>query len=204
MLVGITGGVATGKSTVATLFRKLGATVFSADEAAREVVAPGSPALQSIADRFGPEFIHSDGTLDRAKLGALVFADAGARADLERITHPAILRRLREQIDSARARLPAGSVIAVEVPLLYEAGMEDWFDKVVVVACSLDVQAARLRARSGLSEQEALRVIAAQMPLEEKVRRAHLTVWNDGGPAELEREVERAWNGLTANANPGA
>jgi dephospho-CoA kinase len=196
--------VATGKSTVATLFRKLGATVFSADEAAREVVAPGSPALQSIADRFGPEFIHSDGTLDRAKLGALVFADAAARADLERITHPAILQLLRSQIDSARARLPAGSVIAVEVPLLYEAGMEDWFDKVVVVACSPDVQAARLRARSGLSEQEALRVIAAQMPLEEKVRRAHLTVWNDGGPAELEREVERAWNGLTANANPGA
>jgi dephospho-CoA kinase len=200
MLVGITGGVATGKSTVATLFRKLGATVFSADEAAHEVVAPGSPALQAIADRFGPEFILPDGTLDRARLGALVFADPAARADLERITHPAILQLLRKQIDSGRATLPAGSVIAVEVPLLFEAGMEDWFDLVIVVACSPDVQMARLRSRSGLDEGEATKVISAQMPLEEKVRRAHITLWNDGLPDELEREVVRVWTILTGAA----
>jgi dephospho-CoA kinase len=171
--------------------------VFSADEAAREVVAPGSPALEAIADRFGRDFIQPDGTLDRAKLGALVFAEPAARADLERITHPAILQRLRSQIDSARAALPAEAVIAVEVPLLYEAGMEDWFDVVVVVACSPGVQAARLRGRSGLSAEEAGRLIAAQMPLAEKVRRAHIAIWNDGGPDELEREVERVWTGLT-------
>jgi len=198
MQIGITGGVATGKSTVATLFRKRGATVFSADEAAREVVQPGSSALDAIAKAFGREILLPDGPLDRAALGRRVFADPEARATLERITHPLILERLRAQIDSARAALGPDATIAVEVPLLYEAGMEDWFDHVIVVACAPAVQMERLRARSGLSEEEAQRQIAAQLPLDEKVRRAHITIWNDGNEADLANAVESVWNRLAS------
>jgi dephospho-CoA kinase len=189
-VIGITGGLATGKSTVAALFRERGAVVFSADEAAREVVQPGSAVLQAIAETFGPQYLLPSGELDRSAMGALVFSDPEALRRLESITHPAIQQRLREQVDKAKRSNPE-AVIAVEVPLLYEAGMEEWFDKVVVVKASEETQLARLMNRNALSEREARRRIASQMPLAEKVGRADIVVHNDGDAAVTASQVGR-------------
>src|SRR5438105_7238577 len=125
-VVGITGGLATGKSLVTALFKAEGATVFSADEAARAVLEPNGPVLREIAQTFGAEMIRPDGSLDRARLAQRIFADPKNRERLNRITHPPILRLLRAQIEGAQADLPPGSVIAVEVPLLFETNMQDW------------------------------------------------------------------------------
>lgn len=195
--IGITGGLATGKSSVASLFREWGAVVISADEIAREVLAPGTPALQEVMERFGPEMLRPDGTLDRARLGALIFADLGARRALEAITHPRILALMKERIQSAVDEHGRNTIIAVEVPLLYEAGMESWFDAVLVVASSEQTQIARLRARDGLSEAEARQRIASQMPLAEKIARADYVIWNEGDPKQLAEEVKAVWRKLT-------
>ncbi len=205
LTIGITGGVATGKSTVATLFRQHGATVLSADEAAREVTAPGSPVLAQIASAsaFGHEYILPDGSLDRAALGQRVFSKSEDRAALEAITHPAILQRLHEQIEAARAVLPPNSVIAVEVPLLYEAGMESWFDRVVVAACSEPVQLSRLQSRGNLSEEEARLRTGTQMPLAEKISRAHYTLWNNSTLEYLQMQFEKLWDEFMALGNEG-
>ena len=206
-VIGITGGIATGKSLVAASFRKQGAVVFSADEAAREVVRPGSLALQQIADAFGPGFLHPDGSLDRAALGRLIFASPEARHRLDQITHPPILERLRSQIQEAQAQPPALSslsthairtLIAVETPLLYEAGMENWFDHIVVVAVPEATQIARLCQRDRCSPEEARLRIAAQMPLAEKLARADYVLWNnEASDAVLRQEaVDREVKGL--------
>jgi len=187
--IGITGGVATGKSAVAALFHRKGAVVFSADEAARDVLAPGSPALQQVVETFGPDYLLPDGRLDRARLGARVFSDPAARRALEAITHPRILALLRAQIEATRQQDP-DALIIVEAPLLYEAGMAGWFDRIVVVAASEPTQIERLRARDGLTEEEARRRIAAQMPLAEKIARADDVIWNEGALADLESPVE--------------
>jgi dephospho-CoA kinase len=194
-LIGITGGLATGKSTVADLFRKHGALVLSADEAARAVTAPGSPVLQQISSRFGPEFIQSNGELDRAALGSYIFSHPEARHALEQITHPAILRLLQEQIARTQKDAP-DAVIAVEVPLLFEAGMEDWFDEVIVVAVPEPLQVERLCSRNGLTPEEARVRIAAQMPLAEKIARADTTIWNSGSLSETAAQVDEVWRRL--------
>jgi dephospho-CoA kinase len=200
-VIGITGGMATGKSTVANLFGELGATVFSADEASRFITAPGTPAHQQIVALFGPACLLPDGQLNRAAIGQRVFSDPEARRALESITHPAILQRLRSQIEAARAVLPADAVIAVEVPLLYEAGMEDWFDRVVVVAVSEETEVARLCQRNGYDRDEAHRRIAAQMPLKEKVARADDVIWNEGSLAETKRKIEALWKQLVTDVS---
>jgi len=175
------------------MFRRRGAIVFSADEAAREIVAPGSPALQEIAERFGAQYILPDGGLDRSRLGAYVFAVPEARRDLEAIMHPRILQRLREQIDEARAHCGPETPIMVEAPLLFEAGMAAWFDRIVVVTATEATQVRRLYNRNGLDGDEARRRIAAQMPLAEKETLADIVVRNDGTLDELERVVDRVF-----------
>lgn len=197
-VVGITGGLATGKSLVTALLRQHGATVFSADEAARAILTPGGPVLRAIAAAFGNEMLLPDGTLDRARLGARVFADAAAREQLNHITHPPILRLLRTQIRSAQDDLPPGSVIAVEVPLLYETGMEDWFDCILVVTTSEATQIARLRARNGMDEAEARRRLAAQWPLADKAVRANYVLVNEGSREALAEAVSTLWQKLQA------
>src|SRR5947208_267221 len=144
-LIGLTGGVATGKSTVAEMLRKRGAVVISADEAARRVVEPGAPTLQEVSERFGSQYLREDGSLDRARLAERVFNDPSARKELESITHPAIRRLVSEQIAYARANTPPETVIVVEVPLLYEVGMEGEFDAVVVVGSSEESSIRRMR-----------------------------------------------------------
>lgn len=190
-VIGITGGPATGKSTVTGLFRHYGAVTFSADEASRAVTGPGSPALRCIAAEFGGEYFRPDGSLDRHRLGALVFGDAGARRRLEALTHPYILRLLRSQIEAVREDYPHDTTVAVEMPLLFEAGLEGWFDSVVVVAASEETQVRRLQERDGLDETDARRRLAAQMPLQAKTARANHVIWNDGRPAEAASQVRQ-------------
>ena len=195
-IIGITGGIGTGKSTVSTILGELGAVTFSADDAAREVLAPDSDGLREVAAAFGAEVIGPDGSLDRAKVAEIVFKDSRAREKLERITHPRILALLRKWIEKARRGNPPGTIIVVEVPLLFEAGMEEWFDSIVVVAASEESQLKRLRHRSGLSEEEARSRIGAQIPIGEKASRAQHVIHNDGSISDLRKAIGRLWDDL--------
>lgn len=199
-VVGITGGLATGKSAVAELFRERGMTVFSADEAARATLTES--VKSAIAEAFGPEMLHPDGSLNRARLGMRVFADPEARERLNRITHPPILRLLRAQIESARKDLAPGSLVAVETPLLYETELSGWFDSVIVVSASESVQLARLQSRNGLDRAEALRRIHAQWPLKDKEARADYIINNNGTRAELEQAVDALIERLKQDREP--
>jgi dephospho-CoA kinase len=198
--VALTGGIATGKSVCLHRFSELGAPVIDADVVAREVVAPGTPALSAVVARFGPAMLLPDGSLDRATLGRLVFAEAGARADLERIVHPAVYEVIERWIED-RARAAAekrGPRIAIaDIPLLYETGQERRFDRVVVAACSPREQLERLMARDAMTEAEARRRIAAQWPIDHKRARAHIVIDTSGSLAETTANVDRAWQVLT-------
>ena len=190
-IVGITGGIATGKSRVMTLLRDNGIVVFSADEAARAILVPDGAVLCEIAAVFGTQVLNPDGTLNRSRLGNLIFADDTARTRLNQITHPPILRLLHAQIMAARDDLPACSLIAVEVPLLHETHMEHWFDLVLTVAASEPVQVARLMQRDGLSEGIARQRVAVQMPLAEKISRSDEVLWNDESEEILEKKIKK-------------
>lgn len=182
-LVGLTGGIATGKSTFAEALRELGAPVVDADQLAREAVLKGSPALELIAREFGPDALGPDGELDRKRMADLVFADAGARARLEAIVHPAVRAAL--QRETARLAAAGHDIAFYDVPLLYERGRELEFECVVVVFAPAETQRARLVARDGLSPAEAEARLAAQMPIEAKASRADVVVVNDGDLAAL-------------------
>ena len=202
MVIGITGGIATGKSQVTGLFASKGATTFSADEAARAVLNKNGPALQEIAQAFGSDTLRPDGQLNRAALARVVFQDPKARETLNRIMHPPIRRLLRDQIEAAQDDLPPGSVIAVEIPLLFENNLQAWFERIVVVTTSETVQIARLRARDGLSEVEARKRLAAQWPLAEKVARADDVIVNEGTQEDLAQAVDALWKRLQTTAIP--
>lgn len=189
--VGLTGGIACGKSTVAGLLRARGVPVIDADQVAREVVAPGQPALAEIAARFGSEILQPDGSLNRKALGARVVADPAAKADLERMLHGRI-RALLAQWLAAQAQ--AGAPVAVvEAALLVETGSYQQYDALLVVRASPDVQRARLMAREGLDAATADQWLAAQLPLAAKVAVATAVVDNDGEPAALEGSLDLAW-----------
>lgn len=186
--VALTGGIATGKSYVARQLAAGGVPVVDADQLAREVVAPGTAGLAAVCNRFGAGLLHADGTLDRQRLGDIVFRDPAARRDLEAITHPAI----RSGIDAFFERLPSGTAWAVaDIPLLYETCREAEFDRVIVAACAPALQLSRLMARDGLTREEAERRIAAQLPIEQKVQRGDYVVRTDGTFAETRAQVER-------------
>ncbi len=192
--VALTGGIATGKSYCLARLGALGVPVADADEVAREVVAPGSAALAAIVQRFGSAYLTPSGELDRTRLGALVFADRDARSALEAIVHPEVYRRLGAWFAAVEAE---GHALAVaDIPLLFETGHEQDFDRVVVVACTAATQRARLRARSGLSDAEVEQRLAAQWPIELKVARAHYVVSTEGTFAETDRAVEWVWHAL--------
>ena len=188
-LVGLTGGIASGKSTFSALLRARGVPVIDADALARAVVAPGSPALERIAEAFGPQALLPDGALDRRWVGARVFADPGERRRLEAITHPAVREAMAEEV----ARLAsAGHALAFyDVPLLYEVGMENLVDCVVVVWTPRAVQLERLLRRDALGPAEAEARLAAQLALDVKAARADFVVANEGTPQELEGKADR-------------
>lgn len=197
---GLTGGIASGKSTVANLLRSKGAVVIDADEVARELVAPGEPALAEIAERFGPPVLAADGTLDRAALGRLIFSDEAARRDLNVILHPRIFEAIRGRL----AAIDPAEPVFVEAALLAEtysqAAERLSFAGMVVVDAPADLQIARLLAK-GLTREEAELRLAAQMSREDRLSRATHVVDNSGSHEQLRREVERVWMELrTAKA----
>ena len=195
--VALTGGIATGKSYCLARFAELGVPTIDADRLARLAVAPGSAGLAAVARRFGAAVMRADGTLDRAALAKIVFADRTARADLEAIVHPDVYRRIREWF----AQLPLGTPLAIaDIPLLFETGHEHEFDAVVVAACSPEEQLRRLVARDGLPEADARARLAAQSPIDEKVRRARYVIPTDGGFAATDAEIERVYRSLIGGA----
>ena len=198
LILGITGGIATGKSTVTRMLADLGASTISADALAHDLLAPGTPATRAVLDAF-PTCADPDGqTIDRRALGRLVFADPAARAHLESLTHPAIVAALRDQIALWRASDEAPTA-AAEVPLLFEAGLESLVDRIVVVTCSQPVQIARMLARGRFSLEEVHRQLAAQWPLAQKEARADYLIVTDNPDTSLENtqhQVESLWKKL--------
>ena len=193
LVVGLTGNVAAGKSAVAELWRDAGVPVLSADELAREVVAPGTPALARVAEVFGPEVMGAGGTLDRAAVRRIVFGDEEARRRLEAIVHPGV-GRLRDAW-TRRRRENGAELVVWEIPLLFETGMQDEVDVVVVVDAPPAVRRRRIVETRGLGDEEAAAVMEAQLPAEGKRRRADFVVDNQGTRAEL---AERAAGVLKA------
>ncbi len=196
-LYGLTGGIASGKSTVAAMLRELGAPVVDADLLAREVVEPGMPALAEVARRW-PDCIRPDGRLDRARLAGHVFRDAGQRRELESLLHPAIQA---EAVRRTRALADAGEPLAFyEAALIFENGLDAGLDGVLVVSCSAATQLDRLRQRDGLGDEEARSRLAAQLPLDEKRRRARWIVDTDRPLEETRRQVATLFATLKAEA----
>ncbi|HEY6538811.1 MAG TPA: dephospho-CoA kinase [Candidatus Dormibacteraeota bacterium] len=191
-VIGLTGGIGSGKSTVAQLLAERGAWIVDADQLARAVVGQGSPALAEIAEAFGPGIIESDGSLDRAQLAQLVFAEDEARERLNRIVHPRVLELSREEIRQAEGA--GAGLIAYDVPLLYETGREDEFDGVLVVWADPQTQLLRICRRTGLSEAEAKQRIAAQMPLSRKRELATWVIDNEGSPEQTRAQVQALWD----------
>jgi dephospho-CoA kinase len=196
--VGLTGGIASGKSAVADELAARGAVVVDADVLAREVVEPGTPGLAAVVERFGPSVLAEDGRLDRPGLGRLVFADAAARRDLERIIHPAVRARAAEIEQQAAA----DAVVVQVIPLLVETSQAKDFDLCVVVDLDPQTQLARLQARNGLSRADAAARVAAQATREERLAAADRVLHNDGSRASLRAQVDQLWDELRAAAQP--
>lgn len=195
-LIGLTGGIATGKSTVATELTALGSTVIDADVLAREVVEPGLPALHDIVEMFGPEMLLPDGTLDRARLGTVVFADEDARHDLERIVHPRVRDLMMRRIGEALAADAA--LVVAEVPLLFETRSVDLYEGVMVVYAPPDAQCSRVMSRDGIDEEAARQRLAAQMPIDAKRERATWVIDNGGSKDATLRQVRDWWEMFAA------
>jgi len=191
--VGLTGGVASGKSTVSAILAELGAVVIDADLLAREVVAPGTDGLAAVVEEFGPELLGPDGGLDRPRLGALVFADPERRRALEAIIHP----RVRARAAEIEAAAPLGSVVVHDIPLLAETGQAASFDAVVVVDVPPEVQVDRMVRIRGMSEEDARARIAAQAARDERLAIATYVVENTGTLEELRARVEDVYLALT-------
>jgi len=193
--VGLTGGIATGKSTVSRLFVECGAWLIDADVLARDVVAPGRPALRRIVEAFGHEMLRPDGTLDRDRLGRTVFGDAGKLAQLNALIHPDVAAEQERRCDEIAAAAPH-AVVIYDAALLIEAGAHARMEKLIVVTADEQTQLARLKARNHLSAEEAERRIAAQMPLADKVKLADYVLDGTLPPDQLRKAVRRIYDDL--------
>ncbi len=189
-IIGLTGGLGSGKSTVSEMLRELGATVVDADEGARVVVEPDQPALAEIRERFGDGVFAPDGGLDREKLADVVFNDEGAREDLNAITHPRVRAWMAERMqEAAAAGAPA---VVLDIPLLFESGLTAGLDEIVVVWAPVEQQFKRAVAR-GLRGDDARARIKAQMPIDEKRASATMVIDNSGSKDQTRRQVEEFW-----------
>lgn len=195
-LIGLTGGIATGKSTVADILRGLGAAVVDADALAREVTAPGSDSVREIAEALGPRCLGPDGGLDRHAVAALVFADPQSLARLNAIVHPRVRALMAERV--ATLAQAGAEVVVLDVPLLLESRERYPVDAVWVVYAPPELQVERLARRSGLTREQALARIRAQMPIEEKRRRADVVIDNTGDLDALRRQVAALYGALLA------
>ncbi len=195
LVLGITGNIASGKSTVSKELAHRGAVVLDADQLAREVVASGSSALKKVVKLFGTEILQKDGDLDRDRLGQMVFADVKVRAMLNGIIHPEIAKKSIEQLQQLR-ETTAAPLIIYEAPLLFEVGAENRVDKVLVVKIDPEEQIRRLMARDRLSEADARQRMNSQMQQEKKIIRADFVIDNSGTLAETQKQVDALWGEL--------
>jgi dephospho-CoA kinase len=192
--VALTGGIATGKSYVLDRFRARGVSCLDADELAHGVMQAGTHAAAAIAERFGPDMLRADGSVDRGKLGKIVFADPVARKDLEALTHPAVYRAIAAGFRAFELTDHPSFAVAA-IPLLYETGHASDFDRVIVTTCAPETQVARLLAR-GMNEADARRRLAAQMPTEDKAKRANFVIRTDGAFADTDAQADAVLNAL--------
>jgi len=199
--VGLTGNVASGKSTVADWFRAWGATVIDSDVLVRESQQPGSPVLAAIAEAFGPAILQQDGTLDRAALRRRVMGDAAARERLNGIVHPEVERRRTALLHAAEAR--GEPLVVSDIPLLFEATDPSTFDVIVLVDADPALRKARLMERRGLTEAEAETLMAAQWPVERKRAGSDFVIPNDGTLEQLRAAAKEVWDALSARAGRG-
>ncbi|WP_442601450.1 dephospho-CoA kinase [Paenibacillus sp. KN14-4R] len=195
MNIGLTGGIACGKSTVAAKLVQLGAILIDADVIAREVVLPGTPGLQQIKERFGQEVLNEDGTLNRKALGSLVFGNEVKRLALNAILHPLIRARIESRMTEEQLANP-DKLVVVDIPLLYESGYEVIFEQVMVVYIPRDKQIERLMSRDGYNIEEAESRLHSQMNIEEKRQRADIVIDNRGSIEATEEQIETFWKGI--------
>ena len=195
LLIGLTGGIATGKSTVAKIFGDLGAVIIDFDLLARSVVEPGKKSWQHIVDFFGDDILAPDKTIKRKKLSEIVFNDSLKRKKLESFTHPFIWDEFIRQVETS-IRLDENAIIQAVVPLLIEGNMHSLFIKNIVVYSSREIQAERLMYRDGISRQMADKILDAQMPIDDKIRYGDFILKNEGSIEETEKEVNKIWQRL--------
>jgi dephospho-CoA kinase len=200
LLVGLTGGIASGKSTVSAMLAELGAEVIDADHIARQVVMPGMPAWCKIRDHFGPGVLHADGQIDRQALADVVFADKGKLALLNEITHPAIFARIADRLEGLYDR---DVVVVLDAALLIEAGLAEGVDVVIVTHSPQEIQLERLAAK-GMGERAASDRIAAQLAPEKRLARADIVIDNSGSLEKLSRRVDEVWQELQRLLAAGA
>ncbi len=200
LVAGLTGGIASGKSTVSGFFRQSGAIIIDADVIARDVVAPELPAWQAIRDTFGDQVLNPDGTIHRIRLGEMVFSDTGLRKQLESIVHPHVHARIEAEVTSLRQTVP-DAVVIQDVPLLLEAGMTRGLSEVIVVYVPEAIQLQRLMQRDDIAYEAAHARIAAQMPMAEKKRRATIIIDNGGSLASTRHQTRRVYRDLVRRAS---
>ena len=199
LLVGLTGGIGSGKSTVASMLERRGAVVFDADTFARHALDPGTRGYQQVLETFGPQLLTEEGDIDREALAAMVFADPEGRRRLEAIVHPEVARLFHQSVEPFRE---TERIVVYSVPLLVEAGLQSAFDVVVVVVADEDGRVARLARDRRMSEESARARIRAQASDEDRRRVADLLIDNGGSVEDLERQVERLWQELLARSSP--
>jgi dephospho-CoA kinase len=197
--VGLTGGIASGKSLVTEFFRRLGAYVIDSDSIAREVVKPGSEGWQSVVAEFGPDILTQDGTINRVKLGSIIFSDRERRDTLNAILHPLIINTVRERIAAIGKKHP-GAIVVADIPLLIESRLQHEFDEVVVVWSPEEMQRQRLMERDGLSAAEAQQRINAQMALNEKKTYATYIIENDQNEQQTMEQVKQIFSAIRQKA----
>jgi dephospho-CoA kinase len=197
ILVGLTGGIGSGKSTVARLLEMRGAAVIDADQLAREAVAQGTPGFARVVDAFGRDIVTAAGDLDRPALAARIFSDPSQKATLEAIVHPEVARRFSERVEAMRA---TDRIVVYVTPLLVELGLAPAFDLVVVVTASPHLRVSRVASDRGLSPDEVRSRLAVQATDEQRAEVADVLIDNDGSLAELEPQVDRLWTDLRARA----
>lgn len=192
MIIGLTGNIGSGKSSVAAYLSELGAQVVDTDQVARQIVEPGSPALAELTSAFGPGILNPDGTLNRAQTAAIVFKSPEARQTLNEITHPRIRAEVDRHIDLHR-RQPGAPALVIEAPLLVEAGFHHLVDEIWLVVADEETMLQRVARRDNTSEEQAAGRLASQMPQSQKLPLAHRVIDNNGPPEEYKQQVDRLW-----------
>ncbi|HBQ25678.1 MAG TPA: dephospho-CoA kinase [Syntrophomonas sp.] len=198
-IIGLTGGIASGKSIVSSVFKELGAVILDADQIARLVVLPHQPAWEDIVKFFGPEVVNKDKSLNRAKIGDIVYNNPESLRELNRFTHPRIMQYYKDELRRIQIEQP-DAIVILEVPLLYETNMDKLCQQVVVVWVDRETQIRRLMKRDNMTYEDAVRRVEAQMPLDEKVKRADFVIDNRGSIVETKEKATKYYNEILAKA----